>query len=205
MHEVLLQPFEIAQRLVTNGEYLEFIEDGGYERPELWLSVGHDTVKSRAWGAPRYWRKEHDGWSQLTLYGRRRVRDAEPVVHVSFYEADAYARWSGARLPTEQEWEVATSEPAPLGGRAAAVHPSSPSPYGAAWQWTRSSYSAYPGYRPAEGALGEYNGKFMCNQYVLRGSSCATPAGHARRSYRNFFPPEARWQFSGIRLARDGG
>ena len=207
VHEVLLHPFDIAQRLVTNREYLEFIEDGGYERPELWLSVGHETVKSRAWGAPQYWRKEHDGWSQLTLYGRRRVRDAEPVVHVSFYEADAYARWSGARLPTEQEWEVATSEPepAPLGGRAAAVHPSSPSPYGAAWQWTRSSYSAYPGYRPAEGALGEYNGKFMCNQYVLRGSSCATPAGHARRSYRNFFPPEARWQFSGIRLARDQG
>jgi ergothioneine biosynthesis protein EgtB len=207
VHEVLVHPFDIAQRLVTNGEYLEFIGDGGYERPELWLSVGYDTVKSRAWGAPQYWRKENDGWSQFTLHGRRRLREAEPVVHVSFYEADAYARWAGARLPTEQEWEVATSEPepAPLGGRAAAVHPSSPSPYGAAWQWTRSSYSAYPGYRPAEGALGEYNGKFMCNQYVLRGSSCATPAGHARRSYRNFFSPEARWQFSGIRLARDQG
>ena len=207
VHEVLVHPFDIAQRLVTNGEYLEFIGDGGYERPELWLSVGYDTVKSRAWGAPQYWRKENDGWSQFTLHGRRRLREAEPVVHVSFYEADAYARWAGARLPTEQEWEVATSEPepAPLGGRAAAVHPSSPSPYGAAWQWTRSSYSPYPGYRPAEGALGEYNGKFMCNQYVLRGSSCATPAGHARRSYRNFFPPEARWQFSGIRLARDQG
>ena len=207
VHDVLIHPFEIGQRLVTNGEYRAFIEDGGYQRPELWLSAGWETVKDRAWGAPEYWRKEDDGWSQFTLYGRRPVRDAEPVAHVSFYEADAYARWSGARLPTEQEWEVATSapEPAPLGGRAAKVHPTSPSPYGAVWQWTSSSYAAYPGYRPAEGALGEYNGKFMCNQHVLRGSSCATPAGHARRSYRNFFPPEARWQFSGIRLAQDGG
>ncbi len=207
VHEVLVHPFEIGQRLVTNGEYQAFIEDRGYERPELWLSAGWDTVKDRAWGSPQYWRKEDDGWSEFTLFGRRPVRDAEPVAHVSFYEADAYARWSGARLPTEQEWEVATSapEPAPLGGRAAKVHPTSPSPYGAVWQWTSSSYAAYPGYRPAEGALGEYNGKFMCNQHVLRGSSCATPAGHARRSYRNFFPPEARWQFSGIRLARDGG
>ena len=207
VHDALLHPFEIGQRLVTNGEYLAFIEDGGYERPELWLSAGWDTAQGRGWGAPQYWRKETHGWSQFTLHGRRAVLDAEPVVHVSFYEADAYARWSGVRLPTEQEWEVATSapEPAPLGGRAAKVHPSSPSPYGAAWQWTSSSYAAYPGYRPAEGALGEYNGKFMCNQQVLRGSSCATPAGHARRSYRNFFPADARWQFSGIRLARDGG
>jgi formylglycine-generating enzyme required for sulfatase activity len=128
-------------------------------------------------------------------------------VHISYYEADAYACWSGARLPTEQEWEAATvePEPAPLCGRAASAHPAVPSPYGAAWQWTSSSHAAYPGYRPSEGALGEYNGKFMCSQYVLRGSSCATPAGHARRSYRNFFPPDARWQFSGIRLARDGG
>ena len=207
VHDALLHPFEIGQRLVTNGEYLAFIEDGGYERPELWLSAGWDTAQGRGWGAPQYWRKGPDGWSQFTLHGRRPVRDAEPVVHVSFYEADAYARWTGVRLPTEQEWEVATSEPepAPLGGRAAKVHPTSPSPYGAAWQWTSSSYAAYPGYRPAEGALGEYNGKFMCNQQVLRGSSCATPAGHARRSYRNFFPADARWQFSGIRLARDGG
>ncbi len=207
VHDALLHPFEIGQRLVTNGEYLAFIEDGGYERPEFWLSAGWDTAQGRGWAAPQYWRKKTDGWSQFTLHGRRAVRDAEPVVHVSFYEADAYARWSGVRLPTEQEWEVATSEPepAPLGGRAAKVHPTSPSPYGAAWQWTSSSYAAYPGYRPAEGALGEYNGKFMCNQQVLRGSSCATPAGHARRSYRNFFPADARWQFSGIRLARDGG
>jgi len=207
VHDALLQPFEIGQRLVTNGEYLAFIEDGGYERPELWLSAGWDTAQGRGWGAPQYWRKETDAWSQFTLHGRRPVRGAEPVVHVSFYEADAYARWSGVRLPTEQEWEVATGEPepAPLGGRPSKLHPTSPSPYGAAWQWTSSSYAAYPGYRPAEGALGEYNGKFMCNQQVLRGSSCATPAGHARRSYRNFFPADARWQFSGIRLARDGG
>ncbi|MBT8468456.1 MAG: ergothioneine biosynthesis protein EgtB, partial [Deltaproteobacteria bacterium] len=207
VHDALLHPFEIGQRLVTNGEYLAFIEDGGYERPELWLSAGWDAAQDRGWNAPQYWRKEIDGWSQFTLYGRRPIRDAEPVVHVSFYEADAYARWCGVRLPTEQEWEVATSEPepAPLGGRASKVHPTSPSPYGAAWQWTSSSYAPYPGYRPADGALGEYNGKFMCNQQVLRGSSCATPAGHARRSYRNFFPADARWQFSGVRLARDGG
>jgi ergothioneine biosynthesis protein EgtB len=207
VHDALLQPFEIGQRLVTNGEYLAFIEDGGYERPELWLSAGWDTAKDQGWIAPQYWRKEADGWSQFTLHGRRAVRNPEPVVHVSFYEANAYAHWCGARLPTEQEWEVATSEPepAPLGGRASKAHPTSPSLYGAAWQWTSSSYAPYPGYRPTEGALGEYNGKFMCNQQVLRGSSCATPAGHARRSYRNFFPADARWQFSGIRLARDGG
>ncbi len=206
-HDVLLQPFEISQRLVTNGEYLAFIEDGGYERPDLWLSAGWDQVQARGWRSPQYWRCDAEGWTEFTLYGRRPLRDAEPVVHVSFYEADAYARWSGVRLPTEQEWEAATAEPepAPLCGRACKFHPGSASPYGAAWQWTSSSYAGYPGYRPAPGALGEYNGKFMCNQQVLRGSSCATSAGHARRSYRNFFPPEARWQFSGIRLARDGG
>jgi ergothioneine biosynthesis protein EgtB len=207
VHDALLHPHQIAQRLVTNREYLAFIDDGGYDRPELWLSEGWRAVQARTWRAPQYWRHDADGWSTFTLHGRQRVRDNEPVVHVSYYEADAYARWSGARLPTEQEWEAATAEPepAPLCGRAPSVHPSVPSPYGAAWQWMSSSYAAYPGYRPAEGALGEYNGKFMCNQYVLRGSSCATPAGHGRRSYRNFFPPEARWQFSGIRLARDGG
>jgi ergothioneine biosynthesis protein EgtB len=207
VHDALLHPHQIAQRLVTNGEYLAFIDDGGYDRPELWLSEGWRGVQARTWRAPQYWRHDADGWSTFTLHGRQRVRDNDPVVHVSYYEADAYARWSGARLPTEQEWEAATAEPepAPLCGRAPSVHPSVPSPYGAAWQWMSSSYAAYPGYRPAEGALGEYNGKFMCNQYVLRGSSCATPAGHGRRSYRNFFPPEARWQFSGIRLARDGG
>ena len=205
-HDVLLRPFEIAQRLVTNGEYLDFVRDGGYERPELWLSEGWQTVQTRGWRAPLYWREGADGWAELTLHGRQPLRDGSPVVHVSYYEADAYSRWAGARLATEQEWEAATAEPetGPMCGRSPALHPMRPGPYGAAWQWTSSSYSAYPGYRPAEGAIGEYNGKFMCNQYVLRGSSCATPMGHARRTYRNFFPPDARWQFAGIRLAKDG-
>jgi ergothioneine biosynthesis protein EgtB len=206
-HDALVHPFEIAQRLVTNGEYLAFIGDGGYGRSELWLSEGWHAVQTQDWRAPLYWRQDAGDWSTFTLHGRETLRHNEPVVHISYYEADAYARWTGDRLPTEQEWEAATAEPepAPLCGRAPSVHPAVPSLYGAAWQWTSSSYSAYPCYRPAAGALGEYNGKFMCNQFVLRGSSCATPAGHARRSYRNFFPPEARWQFSGIRLARDGG
>jgi ergothioneine biosynthesis protein EgtB len=207
VHETRVYPFQIAQRLVTNGDYRAFIEDGGYRRAELWLSEGWHAVRTRGWRAPQYWCEDTDGCSTFTLHGRRRLRDNDPVVHVSYYEADAYARWADARLPTEQEWETATAEPeeAPLCGRPPSMHPSVPSLYGAAWQWTVSSYSAYPGYRPGGGALGEYNGKFMCNQHVLRGSSCATPAGHARRSYRNFFPAEARWQFSGIRLARDGG
>ncbi len=205
-HDVLVHPFQIAQRLVTNREYLDFIEDGGYARPELWLSEGWNAVRDSDWVAPQYWRRDESGWSSFTLHGRQALRDSEPVVHVSYFEADAYARWADARLPTEQEWEAATSEPepAPLCGRAPAVHPTAPIPYGAAWQWTSSSYSPYPGYRASRDALGEYNGKFMSGQYVLRGSSCATPAGHARRSYRNFFPPNARWQLSGIRLAREG-
>lgn len=207
VHDALLQPFGIAQRLVTNGEYLAFIEDGGYERAELWLSDGWQRLQSDGWRAPKYWCQDADAWSSFTLHGRRSLRLGAPLVHVSYYEADAYARWLGVRLPSEQEWEAATAEPepAPLCGRASKVHPSSLSLYGAAWQWTRSSYAAYPGYQPAEGALGEYNGKFMCSQYVLRGSSCATADGHARRGYRNFFQPGARWQFSGIRLARDDG
>ncbi|MFW2388055.1 MAG: ergothioneine biosynthesis protein EgtB [Polyangiales bacterium] len=206
-HDVLVHPFEIAQRLVTNGEYLAFIEDGGYERPELWLSAGWQAVQSNHWRAPLYWREEAGGWSVFTLHGLHLLVESEPALHVSYYEAEAFARWSAARLPTEQEWEAATAEPepAPLCARAPSLHASSPSIYGAAWQWTSSGYAAYPGFRSAPGALGEYNGKFMCGQYVLRGSSCATPAGHARRSYRNFFPPDARWQLSGIRLARDGG
>jgi len=207
VHDALVHPCQIAQRLVTNGEYLAFIDDGGYERSELWLSEGWHALQTHGWRAPLYWRQDATDRSAFTLHGRERLRDNEPLVHISYYEADAYARWSGARLPTEQEWEAATAEPepAPLCGRVPSAHPAVPSPYGAAWQWTSSTHAPYPGYRPAEGALGEYNGKFMCSQYVLRGSSCATPAGHARRSYRNFFPPDARWQFSGIRLARDGG
>jgi ergothioneine biosynthesis protein EgtB len=206
-HDVLLQPFSIAQRLVTNAEYGAFIDDGGYERPELWLSEGWQTVQQLGWKAPLYWREGADGWTELTMYGRRPLEDALPVIHVSYYEADAYARWAGTRLPTEQEWESATDLPetAPMCGRLPWFHPTAPSLYGAAWQWTSSSYGPYPGYRPAAGAIGEYNGKFMCSQYVLRGSSCATPDGHARRSYRNFFPPGARWQFTGIRLAKDIG
>jgi len=206
-HDALIYPFQISQRLVTNREYLDFMQDGGYARPDLWLSEGWNAVRAGHWSAPQYWRRDANGWTSFTLHGRRLLRDHEPVVHVSYYEADAYARWADARLPTEQEWESATSapEPAPLCGRAASLHPTAPIPYGAAWQWTRSSYSPYPGYRAPRGALGEYNGKFMSGQYVLRGSSCATAVGHARRTYRNFFPPNARWQFSGIRLARDGG
>jgi ergothioneine biosynthesis protein EgtB len=207
VHDVLLHPFQIAQRLVTNREYLAFMGDGGYRRLELWLSDGWRVVQAKGWDAPEYWRLDGGVWSTFTLHGHRPIVAAEPVIHVSYYEADAYARWAGARLPSELEWEAATAEPepVPLCARAPTMHPLAPSLYGAAWQWTGSSHAAYPGYRPAEGAIGEYNGKFMCNQYVLRGSSCMTPAGHARRTYRNFFPPEARWQVSGIRLARDGG
>jgi ergothioneine biosynthesis protein EgtB len=206
-HDTLLHPFQIAQRLITNGEYLEFIRDGGYRRPELWLSAGWQTVRSEGWRAPLYWRDVSDGWTEFSLYGTRPLDMSLPVLHVSYYEADAYARWAGGRLPTEQEWEAATTElePAPLCGRAATLHPTAPSLYDAAWQWTSSSYAPYPGYRAPAGALGEYNGKFMCSQYVLRGSSCATSAGHTRRTYRNFFPPNARWQLTGIRLAKDDG
>jgi ergothioneine biosynthesis protein EgtB len=206
-HDALVHSFEIAQRLVTNEEYRAFIDDGGYDRPDLWLSEGWQAAQAHGWRAPLYWRDDSSGRTTFTLRGREAVRPNEPVIHVSYFEADAYARWAGARLPTEQEWEAATArpEPAPLCGRSSSVHPVVPSLYGAAWQWTSSSYAAYPGYRPEAGALGEYNGKFMCNQQVLRGSSCATSAGHARRTYRNFFPSGARWQFSGIRLAKDGG
>ena len=206
-HDVLLQPFGIAKRLVTNQEYLEFIEDRGYERPEPWLSAGWNHVQEHGWRAPLYWQEGPDGWSVFTLHGRGPLRPGDPVTHVSYYEADAYARWVGARLPTEQEWEASTTDPEPaaLGERDPWTHASQPRIYGACWQWTASSYAPYPRYRPVEGAIGEYNGKFMCGQYVLRGSSFATPAGHARRTYRNFFPPDARWQLSGIRLARDEG
>jgi ergothioneine biosynthesis protein EgtB len=211
-HRVLLAPYELGSRLVTNGEYLEFVADRGYERPELWLSDGWRTVRERGWVAPLYWERGDGGWLAYTLSGMAQLAPHAPVAHVSYYEADAYARWHGARLPTEQEWEHAAAaetaagtllddtprEPAPAPGRGLTQMT------GDVWEWTGSAYLPYPGFRPLDGALGEYNGKFMVNQMVLRGGSCATPRSHIRRTYRNFFPPDARWQFSGIRLAYGG-
>ncbi len=212
-HRVYLEPFELNHRLVTNGEYLEFVKDGGYRRPELWLSLGWSTIRDRQWTAPLYWIEHGGTWLQFTLSGVRPLAAEEPVCHVSYFEADAFARWSGARLPSEFEWERAARGIEVDGSFADSerFHPracgddraSITQLYGEAWQWTASPYAAYPGFTAAAGALGEYNGKFMCNQYVLRGGSCATPLGHVRPTYRNFFPPEARWQFTGIRLARD--
>ncbi len=212
-HQVLLNPFSIGTKLVTNREYLAFMKDNGYGRAELWLSLGWNAVNERGWAAPLYWEPQDGQWWMMTLAGMRPVRWSEPVCHLSYFEADAYARWAGARLPTEAEWEVCASE-VPLAGYFAESGYFHPAPadgasdvleqmYGSLWQWTQSAYSPYPGYRPPAGALGEYNGKFMCNQYVLRGASCATPRSHARRTYRNFFPPDARWQFTGLRLAKD--
>jgi len=209
-HEILLRPFRIASRDVTNAEYLAFIEDGGYRRPELWLSEGWDTVNAQSWNAPLYWEQRDGEWWQFVRQGMKRVNPSEPVCHISYYEADAYARWSGARLPSEQEWEVAAVR-MPSSGTFLDDDVFHPQPargegnqqmLGDVWQWTSSPYIAYPGFRPAEGLLGEYNGKFMCNQWVLRGGSCATPRSHIRPTYRNFFPAHARWQFSGLRLAR---
>jgi len=188
-HQVLLQPVRLSPALVTNGEWLEFMADGGYTTPTLWLSDGWATVMAQGWDAPGYWRKVDGAWFAMTLGGLRCVAPEQPVCHVSYYEADAFARWAGKDLPTEAEWEVAVN------------HGALADAFGIVWQWTRSAYSPYPGYRAAPGALGEYNGKFMVNQLVLRGSSLATPAGHSRPSYRNFFYPQARWQFSGLRLA----
>jgi ergothioneine biosynthesis protein EgtB len=213
-HQVLLTPFALASRLVNCGEYRAFIEAGGYDRPELWLSDGWAARQAHGWNAPLYWERHEGRWRHLTLTGLHPVRDAEPVCHVSYYEADAYARWAEARLPTEAEWE-SVAEHCPLEGPcldAGRLHPAQAPQeptdrpaqmFGDVWQWTASPYVAYPGYRPPPGALGEYNGKFMCNQMVLRGGSCATPRSHLRRTYRNFFPPDARWQFTGIRLARN--
>ena len=212
-HARLLYPYELANRLVTCGEYLDFMKDGGYERPEFWLSDGWATVCAQDWCAPLYWRQDGAGeWSIFTLHGRRPIASLEPVCHVSYYEAAAYAAWAGARLPTEFEWEAAAADRPVVGHLLdqAALNPQAPingegllQAYGDAWNWTRSSYDPYPGFRPLPGAGGEYNGKFMVGQLVLRGGSCVTPPGHLRPSYRNFFPPGARWQFSGIRLARD--
>ncbi|GAA4419618.1 ergothioneine biosynthesis protein EgtB [Bremerella cremea] len=210
-HEALIQSFEIAGRLVTNGEYLEFLEDNGYQRPELWLSMGWNQVQSDQWDSPLYWVHRNDAWHEFTLHGLVPLDRQVPVTHISYFEADAFARWRGERLPTEFEWETASQNVSGEGNFVESLkfHPIAADSdvglrqmMGDAWEWTASPYVAYPGYRPAEGAIGEYNGKFMCNQYVLRGGSCATSQSHIRNTYRNFFPPEARWQFTGIRLAK---
>jgi ergothioneine biosynthesis protein EgtB len=211
-HLEYLQAFELASRPSTNAEYVAFLDDGGYDRPEFWLSDGWAARKARGWTSPLYWEQTGGRWTTMTLAGMIDVRPDEPVTHVSFYEADAFARWSGARLATEGEWEV-SSLGRPMEGNfleSGRYHPSlaiaadeGPAQmFGDVWEWTGSPYTPYPGFRPAPGALGEYNGKFMCNQMVLRGGSCATPRAHIRPTYRNFFGPEARWQFTGIRLAR---
>jgi len=206
-HRAFVAAFEIAARPVNCGEFLRFMADGGYDRPELWLSDGWAARRRDGWSAPLHWRRDGpaSGWRVFTLRGERPLDPAEPVCHVSYYEADAYARWAGARLPTEFEWEIAAAGREVTGNflDSERFHPAAGTFYGDVWVWTASPYVAYPGYRPAAGALGEYNGKFMCNQMVLRGGSCATPAGHVRPTYRNFFPPDARWQFSGFRLAKD--
>lgn len=212
-HRVFLESFRLANRPTTNGEFLEFLEDGAYREPTLWLSEGWQRISADQWEAPLYWTKRNGQWFQFTHCGLQPLVPGEPVCHVSYFEADAFARWAQARLPTEAEWEVASTD-LPMEGNF--LHEQIPCPrltpaapagdlqqmFGDVWEWTSSSYAPFPGYLPPRGALGEYNGKFMCNQYVLRGGSCATPKSHMRRTYRNFFPPDARWQFSGIRLAK---
>jgi len=215
-HPVLLPPFKLATRLITNGELQDFVDDGGYKNPLLWLSDGWAWLQGNAIAQPLYWQQMEGQWHHYTLSGLRPLLQHEPACHLSYYEADAYAQWCGKRLPTECEWEVAAQQQ-PLdnsGLHLGRLHPHCGTDtasaqatlqqlYGSCWQWTQSAYSPYPGFKPATGAVGEYNGKFMCNQLVLKGSSCVTPQGHSRASYRNFFPAHAQWQFTGIRMADD--
>ncbi len=210
-HEGLIGPFKLANRCVTKAEWMEFIADGGYATPTLWLADGWNIVRGQDWGAPLYWEEAEGGAAQMSLNGYRPIDPAAPVTHVSYYEADAFARWAGYRLPTEFEWEMAAGS-VPLEGRTLGsghLQPMAAGPgaglkqmIGDVWEWTGSAYLPYPGFRAAPGAVGEYNGKFMCNQFVLRGGSCVTPEGHIRRTYRNFFYPHQRWQFTGLRLAQ---
>jgi ergothioneine biosynthesis protein EgtB len=216
-HETFVGAFQLASRPVNNAEFLAFLREDGYQRSDLWLADGWNTVRSQGWKAPLYWEEVDDEWFHLTLSGFQKVRPADPVCHVSFYEADAFARWTGNRLPTEMEWECAAEEipvqgnfvesgnlhPMATGGESGSRRPAQM--FGDVWEWTASPYAPYPGFRPLGGPLGEYNGKFMCNQMVLRGGGCVSPASHLRPTYRNFFYPDQRWQFSGFRLARDTG
>jgi formylglycine-generating enzyme required for sulfatase activity len=214
-HEAFIRPFELGSRAVNCAEWITFMNDGGYERPELWHSAGWAEVCENKWSAPLYWKPVEGEWTGLTLNGRRPVSPNAPVTHVSWFEASAYASWAGGRLPSEQEWELASRGVSVNGNflGSGALHPvpgaAEPGEstltgmFGDTWEWTASSYDPYPGYRAPEGAIGEYNGKFMCSQYVLRGGSCVTSQSHVRPTYRNFFPPDARWQFSGVRIARD--